>query len=282
MTSQLINETLTAATLPIQAAENFDYDFDRVREIKEPGPRYNGRYDMELAMAVQRQMLPQNAHQLATVRYAGASVAARGLGGDYYDFLHLGPASLGLVLADVSGKGIAAALLMANLQALIHCQCIPGIYQDPKAMLESVNTQFLAATLPEQYATLFFGQYDDEKRQLDYVNCGQQPAILVRRDGSIERLRTTAMPLGLVRSWVGEKHTVELMPGDMVYVCSDGVVEAGLESGMEFGEERLFSLITNNPNPDMDHTVARILDAARLYELNGPADDMTAIGMRCV
>src|SRR5258707_1605411 len=94
--------------------------------------------DMNLAIAVQRQMLPRNTKQLRTVRYAGMSAAARGVGGDYYDFLDLGPNSLGIVLADVSGKGVAAALLMANLQASVRCECAHGI-SDLSAMLRRVN-----------------------------------------------------------------------------------------------------------------------------------------------
>jgi serine phosphatase RsbU (regulator of sigma subunit) len=238
-------------------------------------------HDLALAMAVQRQMLPRNTNLLTTARYAGTTVAAGGIGGDYYDFLDLGAGSLGFVLADVSGKGIAAALLMANLQAAIRCECAHGV-RDLSGMLERVNAHFFASTLPAQYATLFFGQYDDRTRRLDYVNCGQQPAIVLRGDGSVERLKTTAMPVGLVRDWAGEKQIVDLRRGDAVYVCSDGVVEAGLEDGHEFGDERLLSLIAGNADQPVGLTVAHIQDAARFYEPNGLTDDMTVIGLQCL
>src|ERR1700682_5522910 len=143
------------------------------------------RSDLNLAIAVQRQMLPRNTKQLTTIRYAGMSAAARGIGGDYYDFLDLGPGLLGILLADVSGKGVAAALLTANLQASIRCECAHG-FSDLSSLLQPVNAHFFGSTLPEQYATLFFGQYDDHTRRLDYVNCGQQPAIVMRGDRSIE------------------------------------------------------------------------------------------------
>lgn len=235
--------------------------------------------DLHLAMAVQRQMLPRNTKQLSTVRYAGVSAAARGVGGDYYDFLELGPDSLGFVLADVSGKGVAAALLAASLQASIRCECAHGV-RDPRAMLARVNAQFFAATLPEQYATLFFGQYDETARQLTYVNCGQQPVIIVRTDGGIERLSATALPLGLVTDWTAEVKTVELRAGDAVYLCSDGVVEAGIERGCEFGEDGLLSMIAGAPDQGIESSVARIARAVCAYSPGGPTDDVTIVGLR--
>ncbi len=237
--------------------------------------------DLNLAIAVQRQMLPRNTKQLTTIRYAGLSAAARGIGGDYYDFLDLGPGTLGILLADVCGKGVAAALLMANLQASIRCECAHG-FSGLSAMLQRVNARFYESTLPEQYATLFFGRYDDRTRRLDYVNCGQQPAMVMRGDRSMERLESTALPLGLVPDWAGEKNTVELRNGDMLCVCSDGVIEAGLESGCEFGEDGLISVMATNPDRDIEIEIARIAQAAYTYVPNGPTDDMTIAGVRAV
>jgi sigma-B regulation protein RsbU (phosphoserine phosphatase) len=207
------------------------------------------------------------------------SVAARGIGGDYYDFLDLGTGKLGFLLADVSGKGIAAALLMGSLQASIRCEC-GHQFGDLSAMLQRVNAHFFAVTLAEQYATLFFGQYDDRTRRLEYVNCGQQPALVMRSDRSIERLETTALPLGLVQDWSGEIRTVELRNGDMLCVCSDGVIESGLESGCEFGEDGLISVITSNPDRDIELEIARIAQAMYTYEPSSPTDDMTIVGIR--
>ena len=237
--------------------------------------------DLRLAMAVQRQMLPARTGQLTTLRYAAASAAAAGLGGDYYDFVNLGGGALGIVLADISGKGLAAALLMSNLQASIRCECARGI-DDLPAMLARVNMRFFETTLPGHYATLFFGEYDDRTRRLTYVNCAQQPAIIVGRDGSVERLETTALPLGLVSDWTGENKTVEIGRGETVCICSDGIVEAGLDNGFEFGEERLRSFVAANAQDDIEFTVARVAQAARVYAAGGPADDMTVVGLRGV
>jgi serine phosphatase RsbU (regulator of sigma subunit) len=268
-----------AVQAPLSVIQNIDLNF--VHSDRIIGDDSRLRSDLKLAMAVQRQMLPRNTKQLTTIRYAGTSTAAWEIGGDYYDFLDLGHSSLGFLLADVSGKGVAAALLMANLQASIRCECARG-FRDLNAMLQRVNAHFFESTLPAQYATLFFGQYDDRTRRLDYINCGQQPAIILRADRSMERLETTALPLGMVRAWTGEKKTVQLRRGDSLFVCSDGVIESGLESGYEFGEEGLISVIAATPDQDVELAVARIAQAARLFVPNGPADDMTIVGMRVV
>ncbi|HET9319805.1 MAG TPA: SpoIIE family protein phosphatase [Bryobacteraceae bacterium] len=275
-----INEVAhSAVRAPLPVIQNIDLKFVHSDRIISDDSRL--RSDLKLAKAVQRQMLPRNTKQLTTITYAGTSSAAWGIGGDYYDFLDLGHSLLGFLLGDVSGKGVAAALLMANLQASVRCECARG-FDDLGSTIQRVNAHFYASTLPAQYATLFFGRYDDRTRRLDYINCSQQPAIIQRGDRSIERLETTALPLGMVRDWAGEKKTVHLQRGDSLFVCSDGVIEAGLENGYEFGEEGLISVIAANSDQDVELAVERIAHAARLYVPNGPADDMTIAGMRAV
>ena len=117
-------------------------------------------------------------------------------------------------------------------------------------------------------------------RQLTYVNCGQQPVIIVRTDGGIERLSATALPLGLVTDWTAEVKTVELRAGDAVYLCSDGVVEAGIERGCEFGEDGLLSMIAGAPDQGIESSVARIARAVCAYSPGGPTDDVTIVGLR--
>ena len=250
-----------------------------VNESMTSVPRRCAGTDLNLAIAVQRQMLPRKTKQLTTAEYAGMTAAARAVGGDYYDFLDLGPGALGVLLADVSGKGVPAALLMANLQAAIRCECAHTFSSLP-AMLQQVNTHFFESTLPEQYATLFFSRYDDRTRRLDYVNCGQQPAIILRNDGTIEFLEGTALPLGLLRDWTGEMNSVQLRSGDLLCVCSDGVIEAGLENGSEFGVEGLISVLATNPDQDVESAVARIAQAMRAFAPDGPTDDTTIVALQ--
>lgn len=260
-----VNEsTESGAEMAVLAKMNFEQTFQS---------------DLHLAVAVQRHMLPRNTKQLSTISYAGISAAARGIGGDYYDFLDLGPGSLGFVLADASGKGVAAALLIANLQATIRSESGHAPH-DLAAALERVNRHFFESTLPEQFATLFFGRYDEATGRLAYVNCGHQPAILRRANGRIERLEATALPLGLIPDWTGETKSIELRAGDELYVCSDGVTEAGIHRGCEFGEAGLISVIAASPGGDIPSALARITRAMHSYAPAGLNDDATVVGLR--
>ncbi len=156
-------------------------------------------HELEIARQVQNKLLPQKLPPLQTLEYAGACLQARSVGGDYYDFLDLGAGRLGFVLADIAGKGISAALLMANLQANLRSQYALALSDLPR-LLCSVNRLFYENTEPAHYATFFFGVYDDTQRRLVYVNCGHNPPLLVRRDGPVERLSATATVLGTVRA----------------------------------------------------------------------------------
>src|SRR5262249_22296787 len=178
--------------------------------------------ELEIAREVQARLFPQSLPPMATLDYAGMCMQARQVGGDYYDFLDLGQERLGLVLSDIAGKGIAGALLMANLQANLRSQCAIALEQ-PQAFLRSVNRLFFENTSDGAYATLFFGAYDARQGTLRYVNCGHLPALLVRHDGLVERLEATCMVLGLFDKWDCEVEERQLNPGDMFVMYIDKV-----------------------------------------------------------
>src|SRR5215813_7321540 len=127
--------------------------------------------ELEIAKQVQARLFPQTLPPLQSLDYAGMCIQARQVGGDYYDFLNLGQERLGLVIGDISGKGIAGALLMANLQANLRSQCATAL-DEPQRVLRSVNELFYDNTSDSAYATLFFAQYDDRAQNLRYINCG--------------------------------------------------------------------------------------------------------------
>ncbi|MDP8979433.1 MAG: SpoIIE family protein phosphatase [Acidobacteriota bacterium] len=240
------------------------------------------RSEIEIARNVQQRLFPRKSKELSTIQYAASCVPAREVSGDYYDFLDLGPGALGFVLADVSGKGMPAALLMANLQACFRSRFEQGGQPAP-ALLKSINKLFHESTRPEHYATLFYGEYDDATRELRYVNCGHLAPVLARADGSVERLDATATVLGLFAEWDCERRTVTVHPGDRLLVFSDGVAEAGLddETGAEeFGEDRLIALAGSLDMGEMEQAVERILDAVREFHPGPPADDMTVMAVR--
>ena len=209
----------------------------RARADREEAER-RSTHERSIAMQVQARLFPQQRPESATLDYAGLCVQARQVGGDYYDFLDLGDDRLGLLVGDISGKGIGAALLMANLQANVRSHSA-GAPDRLVELLRSVNGLFYANTPDNAYATLFFAVYDGRCRRLRYVNCGHPPALLLRADGAFERLGATAGVLGLFEPWDCTMAECQLHEGDTLAIYSDGVTEAQSETGEEFGDERL-------------------------------------------
>ena len=231
--------------------------------------------ELEIARNVQQKLFPGQTRRLPSLDYAGQCVPAREVSGDYYDFLDIGDSGLGFVLADVSGKGVAAALLMANLQACFRSQSQDALRQ-PASMLRAVNKLFFESTPPEHYATLFFGNYDDRNRRLRYVNCGHLPPILLRADGTVERLPGTATVLGVFSNWSSEECTVDLAPDDTLVLFSDGVTEAGVETEAEFGEDGLLAVIRANAGANAETLVNAIISAVA----GEKEDDVTVVAIR--
>jgi phosphoserine phosphatase RsbU/P len=238
------------------------------------------RKDIEIAHQVQQKLFPQKTNLLKTAEYTGCCVPAYEVGGDYYDFLDLGPGSMGLVLADVSGKGVAAALLMSNLQGCFRSQV--SQHASTPALLSEVNRLFCASTSSEQYATVFFSHYDDRTRRLQYVNCGHMPPILARADGTIERLEDNATVLGIFDDWSCTKAAVDLAPGDTLVLYSDGITDSGIDSECEFGENRLMAMITAGQSQPLKVMVDEIIKKAREYSIAKQTDDMTVVRLRMI
>lgn len=231
--------------------------------------------ELEIARNVQQKLFPQESRRLRTVEYSGTCIPAREVSGDYYDFLGVGETGVGFVVADVSGKGVAAALLMANLQASFRSQPQETL-REPAAMLQAVNKLFYESSAPEHFASLFFGHYDDLTRTLRYANCGHPPPVLLRANGATERLGSTATVLGAFPKWTTEERSVELRSGDTLVLYSDGVTEAGVDSGVEFGEEGLLgALLAGVRDGNAEALVKRIVAA-----LPGDhSDDVTVVAI---
>ncbi len=193
---------------------------------------------MEIAKQVQSRLFPQIHPEAKSLEYAGLCIPARQVGGDYFDFLDLGQGRLGLVIGDVSGKGIAAALLMANLQANLRSQSAIAM-DHPELLLQSVNRLFYENTVDSAYASLFFAVYDDQAQRLRYANCGHLSGLLLRADNTCQRLDSTATLLGLFPEWDCSIGECTLSPGDILALYTDGITEASDNNGQEFGEECL-------------------------------------------
>jgi len=237
--------------------------------------------EMEIAREVQARLFPQTMPSLRTLEYAGGCIQAREVGGDYYDFLDLGPGRLGIVLADIAGKGISGALLMANLQANLRSQYAIALEDLPR-LLRSVNRLFVENTSDSSYATLFFGDYNDATRCLRYVNCGHNPPLLFRGNGKIERLTATATVLGLFSDWECATSEVALTTGDTLVIYTDGITEALDRAGEEFGEARLVEVIRSHPHLPPRQLLAAVHAAVQQVSTGIQADDLTlVIGRAC-
>jgi serine phosphatase RsbU (regulator of sigma subunit) len=237
-------------------------------------------HELEIARQVQARLFPQRQPELESLEYAGACVQTHHVGGDYYDFLDLGQARLCLVLGDIAGKGIAAALLMANLQANLRSQCAIAVEQ-PEQLLRSVNRLFYENTAENAYATLFYSEFDDRTCRLRYANCGHLPGLVVQSDGAVTRLSSTAAVLGLFSEWPCHTAELHLRPGDLFAIYTDGITEALNQHDEEFGEERLLDVMRRARDLSTSQIVTAVFEEVRRFTGDRQRDDVTLIVARC-
>jgi serine phosphatase RsbU (regulator of sigma subunit) len=232
--------------------------------------------EIEIAKQVQARLFPQTLPPLKTLEYAGLCMQARKVGGDYYDFLSLGGGRLGFVIGDISGKGIAAALLMANLQANLRSQCAIALNQ-PQRLLCSVNQLFCDNTPDGAFATLFFAEYDDAASRLRYANCGHLPGLVLRTDGTVERLDATATVLGIFKDWDCEVGECQLHPGDTLALYTDGITESYNSADEQFGEQRLIEALQRHRDACSQAALTAIVDEVQRFSPHEQHDDITLI-----
>jgi phosphoserine phosphatase RsbU/P len=237
-------------------------------------------HELEIAMQVQGRLFPQRLPPMRTLEYAGECVQTRRVGGDYYDFLDLGQDRLGLVIGDIAGKGMPAALLMANLQANLRSQCATAV-DHPERFLQTVNRLFYESTADNAYATFFYSEFDDRAGRLRYANCGHLPPLVLRRTGDVERLEPTATVLGLFSAWECRTAELQLSAGDLLAIYTDGITEAFDGRDDEFGEERLVETLHTHRDLSPRDLIAAIYDGVRRFSPQEQRDDMTLIVARC-
>jgi sigma-B regulation protein RsbU (phosphoserine phosphatase) len=215
---------------------------ERNREGRRKAAARYSRNELEVASQVQRKLWPGVGLSLAGVEIAGHCQPVGAVGGDTYDFFPLGPDALAFSLADVSGKGLPAALLMASLQSLLRSGADHATF-DLAGFLEVANRHFYESTEAQHYATLFFALYRCSSRELQYVSCGHPAAILVAAEQGPRQLAATARGFGMFDTLAAEVESVRLDAGDTLFVFSDGLLEAKDEGGVELGETQLTAII---------------------------------------
>ncbi|MGH9326772.1 MAG: PP2C family protein-serine/threonine phosphatase [Terriglobia bacterium] len=260
------------------------------RLIAESHEKMRLESELKIAEEVQRQLFPRSAPKLPGTQMFGECRPARGVSGDYYDFLKLGRDRIGLALGDVSGKGIYAALLMAGIQSAMRAQFYDGHVPDggsgshfsTATVLGRLNHQLYENTPESKYATFFYAIYDAQTRILLYTNAGHPPPFLFRRNRLL-RLEAGGTVLGLFPSIHYQQEQIELAPGDLLLAFTDGLVEAENSQGEEFGEERLADVIREmiDASPELlaEGIYRTIMDWAGSAELQ---DDMTLLYLKTV
>jgi len=251
------------------------------------------RRELLLATEVQKRLFPQNWHQTKSIQLAGMCMPARGVGGDYYDFLDLGNKQIGVALADVAGKGIAAALIMSVVQASL--RSLTDMRNGSLADLASKMNRLLhRSTGANSYATFFYAQVDEEKHQLRYVNAGHNPPMLFRGQNwtnghvpfvasaaNVEELATGGTIIGMFAQAAYEEALIELRSGDVLMLFSDGVSEAHNPAEEEFGEERLKDLLRKVAHLPVNEMCAAVMQDLKIWMLDAPQhDDLTYVLMK--
>jgi sigma-B regulation protein RsbU (phosphoserine phosphatase) len=232
--------------------------------------------EVRLASKIQSELLPKSMPKVDGYEIAGTSFPAQVVGGDYYDFITLQDNRLALCLGDVTGKGLPASLLMANLQATLRGQSF--LCTSAKECLIRSNKLLYHSTSSEKFATLFYAYLDTKNHSLSYSNAGHDFPFLYSGSEVPTRLKSGGLMLGAFEDFAFEEETVVLNHGDLLVISSDGISEAMNASMEQFGEQRLQEIITKRRTASPQEIIDNIISAVREHAAGTPqSDDMTLI-----
>jgi serine phosphatase RsbU (regulator of sigma subunit) len=249
----------------------------RLGEVEAAGKRLEG--ELAQAAEIQRQRLPASAPVIVGLDLAGYNVPCRTVGGDYYDFLPLPDGRVVILVADVAGKGMPAALMMMDLQARVHI--MSGDPDDTAGLVDRLNRSLAGACPSNRFITMFLSVLDPSTGQMTFCNAGHNPPLLLRADGSVEELSEGGPVLGLPMKTQYRQGRRELRAGDLVALFSDGVTEAENDAGEEFGTERLGAVLTQCREEPAQAIVDAVNRAVEEWRAGAPAaDDVTLVIVR--
>jgi len=252
---------------------------DTTRLHREAIERERIERELELAAAIQRQLLPRELPRISGLEVAGSTLPTRQVGGDYFDFFPLTRGRLGFVVADVSGKGIPAALLVSTVHAAIYLQIDAS--ETIVELVSRIDKHLQRFSATHKFLTLFFGVLEPESDLLRYVSAGHNPALLARRSGGIERLSATGVPLGLVPNGSWTEESVSFGRGDLLCAYTDGFTEASNAEEEEFGLERLEEELTSGLSLPVREVSDRLFGAVLDFAQGMPQyDDQTLLIVR--
>jgi len=233
--------------------------------------------EMEAAARVQQRLLPRSEPTVAGADIAGICRPARGVSGDYFDFIELPSGAVGVVLADVSGKGMPAALLAASVHAAVRAYA-PASGSRCGELIAAVNRQLYDTTSEDRFVTMFYAVFNPHGRTLTFANAGHCPAFVVRDQDTV-RLDSLTQPVGMLATISAVDRTLQLGTGDRVVIFSDGIPEAG---DVEFGDARLLQILQAHPAASSRQLCELVLDAVKAHVVGHPTtdDDQTIVSIR--
>jgi putative ABC transport system permease protein len=241
------------------------------------------RRDLALASEVQKRLLARQSLETSAISLAAVSIPARSVGGDYYDLLDLGGGRTGIALADVAGKGVPAALIMSVVQATLRVLSAEPAISLPD-LVAKMNHFLYHSTGPGSYATFFYAQFDERGRRLRYINAGHNPPYVLRVSGgpmAMEELSVGGTVIGMFPQVPYEQGTIDLAPGDMLMIFTDGVPEAHNPREEEFGEDRLKCLLRQSAGLPVGEMAARITQELKSWIQDAEQyDDLTFVLMK--
>jgi len=214
------------------------------------------RRELELGRLIQSEMLPHAPLHLGLTEVKGVSVPAREVGGDFFNYFELESGVVALLVGDVSGKGVGAALLMANIQASLRTRFALG--QELSAIAEAIDRDIEANSPGPVYATLFMAIFDPKSRKMRYVNAGHNPQFVLRKDGALEKMWSTGLPVGMLAGHGYHECEVQLAAGDLLFFYTDGVVEMENELEAMFGSDRLEALVSASAGASATEVLMRV------------------------
>lgn len=263
-----------------EVAENFNQmaqDLEKARELEIEKERLEG--ELSLAREIQSRLLPADVPALPRTELAGVSVPARQVGGDYFDYLPFSDGRVALIVADVSGKGVPAALLMSSFRAALLSQRIEE--RSPSMLMERLNRFLHRSVEPGRFVTAVLAVFDPSTGQLVYSNAGHNPPYWMRPNGRYTALREGGLVLGLFQESVYAEERVQLEEGDLVALFTDGVTEAQNEFEEFWGEERLIDILRMQGSKSCRRLVSEILEDVRDFSGDqGQTDDLTLLFLR--
>jgi sigma-B regulation protein RsbU (phosphoserine phosphatase) len=232
--------------------------------------------ELRLAATIQSELLPKEPPAMPGYDIAGSSVPAQLVGGDYFDFIPINEKQLAIILGDVSGKGLPASLLMANLQATLRGQALLGA--SAKECVQRSNRLLYQSTSSEKFVTLFYGILDAEQKMLLYSNAGHDAPYVLRKDGETLRLGEGGLVLSIVEDFPYEEQSVPLGEGDVLVIYSDGISEAINPAQEQFGEGRISTVIEAHRSESASKIMSEIIAAVKAHAGAAPQmDDMTLV-----